>query len=231
MLGSALTKYTRSISMLILLYVIFVILVASIIHMWIDHFKAPRLGAVYTDDRELPLLSVLVPARNEESNIARCIESLIKQDYPNYEIIIIDDNSTDKTFAIAEEYANKLPNIKILKCPEKPPGWLGKSFALHYGVSKAQGKYFAFIDADVTLSTQILSKTMWFIIERKASMISLLPTLVNETFWENTVQPVMGFMIVLTHQHRLVNNPHSSRVVANGQYILFEREGYFKIGG
>ncbi len=217
--------------MFILFFIIINILILVIIYSWLDYWRAPRLKYVYTDGRELPLISILVPARNEEANIANCIECLIKQDYANYEIIIIDDNSTDKTYEIAINYANKYPNIKVLKCPEKPEGWLGKSYALHYGVQQAKGNYFAFIDADVTLSNKIISKAYWFLNEHRAAMISLLPTLVNRTFWEHTIQPVMGFMIVLSFPHHLVNNPKSSRVVANGQFILFERDAYFKIGG
>jgi len=217
--------------MVIFFIIIIALLVIITLYSWLDHFNAPRLKEVYKDDRELPLISVLVPARNEEANIANCLESLIKQDYANYEIIIIDDNSIDKTYEIAMDYAKKYPNIKVIKCPEKPEGWLGKSYALHFGVKEASGDYFAFIDADVTLSSQILSKAFWFLNEKKADMISLLPTLINKTFWEHVVQPVMGYMIVLSYPHYLVNNPKSSRVVANGQFLLFKREAYFKIGG
>lgn len=217
--------------MLILFIVIITFLIISIIYSWVDYWRAPKLGNTYANGRELPLISVIVPARNEEANIANCLDSLIMQDYANYEIIIVDDNSTDRTYEIAMEYANKFPNIEVLKCPEKPEGWLGKSYALHYGVQKAKGAYFSFIDADVTISKSLISKAFWFLNEHNASMISLLPTLVNKTFWECTVQPVMAYMIVLTYPHNLVNNPKSSRVVANGQFILFERNAYYNIGG
>lgn len=217
--------------MLTFFIVIILFLIIAIIYSWVDYRRAPKLSNVYANGRELPLISVLVPARNEEANIANCLDSLIMQDYANYEIIVIDDNSTDRTYEVATEYASKFPNIKVLKCPEKPEGWLGKSYALHYGIQESKGDYFAFIDADVTLSNRILSRAFWFLNEHNASMISLLPTLVNKTFWECTVQPVMGYMIVLTYPHNLVNNPKSSRVVANGQFILFERNAYFKVGG
>ena len=211
--------------------IVFVILALAYAHIWFDYQRAPRLGKVYTDNRKLPFVSVMIPARNEQQNIANCLDGLLKQDYPDFEILVIDDGSEDKTFEIASEYAKKYPSIRVLKCPEKPSGWLGKSFALHYAVSQAKGDYFAMIDADVSMSPHIISRVMYYALENKIALVSLLPTLKNINFWENAVQPVMGFMIVLSHPMYKVNDPASSRVVANGQFLLFERNAYFKIGG
>jgi len=210
---------------------VFIAEIILIIQLWIDYKRAPMLKNVYCDDREMPFISLLIPARNEEKNISNCLDSLLRQDYPNYEIIVIDDNSEDKTYEIVEEYVRKYPNIKLIKCPEKPEGWLGKSFALHTGVREARGNYLGFIDADVLLSPQALSKAIYYMIENKCAALSFLPTLKNLTFWEKVIQPVMGFMIIFTHPIKKVNEKGSNKIMANGQFMLFETSAYYKCGG
>src|SRR5947208_949111 len=99
-------------------------------------------------DRELPFISVVIPARNEEGKIARCLESLAKQNYPNYEILVIDDRSTDRTGDIIAEIAARYPHIKPLKGKENPDGWIGKCNALNEAVAHASGEWIVFTDAD-----------------------------------------------------------------------------------
>lgn len=215
----------------LILLIIFALEFILIFRLWLDYIKAPKLSKICEDEREMPFVSLLIPVRNEEKNISHCLNSLINQDYPNYEIIIIDDNSEDRTYEISEEYVRKYPNIKLIKCPKKPEGWLGKSYALHCGVREAKGEFFGFIDADVSLSSQALSKAMYYILENKCAALSFLPTLKNISFWEKVIQPVMGFMIIFTHPIQAVNNINSNKVMANGQFMLFNRDVYFKIGG
>jgi len=101
--------------------------------------------------RKDPLISVLIPARNEQDNIKRCINSLLKQDYSNLEILVLDDNSTDMTAAVVEKMAEKDDRVKLYHGKPLARGWLGKSYACQQLSEYANGDYLAFIDAD-TLS-------------------------------------------------------------------------------
>ena len=95
-----------------------------------------------------PFVSVLVPARNEERNIARCINSLIMQDYENFEIVVLSDNSTDRTEEILDEFARTDNRIKVIKGRPLPHGWVGKNFACHQLSKAAKGEYLFYADAD-----------------------------------------------------------------------------------
>src|ERR1700733_11219418 len=96
----------------------------------------------------LPFVSVIIPARNEEAKLGRCLASLIEQDYSNYEIVVIDDCSTDRTAKIIEEFSQKSARITAVKALEKSAGWLGKCSALVQGYAHASGEYLLFTDAD-----------------------------------------------------------------------------------
>ena len=176
-------------------------------------------------------VSVIIPARNEEKNIGRCLESLLKQDYPDYEVIVVDDRSTDKTAAIVKNLQSEHPNLVLLPIEELSSGWTGKNHALHQGVALAKGGWFLFTDADTVHAEASLSKAVGHAIRRKADMLTLTPSLENKSFWEKVIQPVAGGVLMLRFPIQQVNDPTSRRAFGNGQYILIKREVYEKIGG
>ena len=121
-----------------------------------------------------PFVSILIPARNEEHNIGKCVVSVLAQDYPNFEVVVLDDNSEDSTRAILESFAAKDSRVRILKGSALPEGWFGKSWACHQLSQAAKGEIFLFIDADVELSSSALDKSVSAMESGGADFLSLL---------------------------------------------------------
>lgn len=178
-----------------------------------------------------PRVSVLIPARNEERNLRACLDSVRKLEWPDLEILLVDDRSTDATPRIAADAAAADPRITILGGTDLPEGWMGKSWALHQAVAKAGGEWLLFLDADVTVHPRALAQAMAYAAQEKAAMFSGYGTLVLRTFWEKVLMPVIGGMIVGGNPLREVNDPEHPRVVCNGQLILISRAAYDAIGG
>lgn len=195
---------------------------------------------------EAPLISVCVPARNEERNIRRCVEALLAQDYPNFEIIVLDDRSTDATPEIlrtlALESDNLLSNLKehppsgrpslhIIHGADMPAGWAGKPHALFQTSAAARGQWLCFIDADTFLSPEALSSCYEKAIETKADMFTIMTFQILGSFWEKVVMPIVMTALSVGFSPRKVNDPKSKDAIANGQFILIKRLIYDAIGG
>ncbi len=178
-----------------------------------------------------PMVSVLIAARDEEKNIVSCLDSLLVQDYPNYEIIVVDDRSTDHTVEVVRQYARRDPRVTLICNKELPVGWTGRNHALHLGASQAQGQFILFVDADTKHCRSSITQAVTFAVENDVDMLSLLIRLDNVSFWAKTIQPILGSMMGIHYPLWKVNNPKSALAYANGQYILMRREAYEKIGG
>ncbi len=179
-----------------------------------------------------PLISVMIPARNEEANIRTCLESLQKQDYPNYEILVMDDNSEDGTYAIVSEMAAADRRIKLFRGQPLPGGWTGKSFACHQLAQRAKGTWLLFVDADTIHAPHMLRSVLALALELKTSLLSGFDRQVTDSFPMKIIMPVMYFIILgwapLWWLHRS-RTPKPS--VAIGQFLLFPRDEYWRIGG
>lgn len=179
-----------------------------------------------------PRVSVLIPARNEEENIGNCLNSLFKQDFPNLEIIVIDDQSTDGTARIVEEFQEKSKSVKLIRGKKLPPGWIGKNYALCQGVQKARGEYLLFLDADVMItSPKCITQTVSYAMEYDSDLLTMVPRLICITFWEKVVLPLLGFLIVNRFTLKKINDPSSPVTSVIGPYLFFKKETYEKIGG
>jgi glycosyltransferase involved in cell wall biosynthesis len=216
-------------------------LYAAIIAIWpIRHlviwFVTRRLDILTPDSprfegSETPLVTAIIPARDEESTLAECLASVCDQSYPNLEIVVVDDRSTDRTAAIAEEFASADPRVRLLAIEHLPDGWTGKTHALQEASNRARGDWFWFLDADTRHAPENLSIVMEYARSRNAAMASLLPEMRCETFWENVVQPLASIVLMQSYPLLLVNNDRSSLAFANGQYILISRQAYEAAGG
>jgi chlorobactene glucosyltransferase len=179
-----------------------------------------------------PLVSVLIPARNEEENIETCLKSLQKQDYSNFEILVLDDNSTDRTAELVERMAAKDGRIKMIRGEPLPEGWAGKPFACYQLAEKARGSWFLFVDADTTHAPHMLRSTLALALELKPSLLSGFPRQLAESLPEKIGMPVLYFVIMswmpLWWLQRS-KEPRPSLTI--GQFILFPREEYWRIGG
>jgi chlorobactene glucosyltransferase len=181
---------------------------------------------------ELPLISIVVPARNEAANIERCVRSLLDQRYPRIEIIAVDDASTDATPQILARLAAQDTRLKVLPGRPLRPGWTGKNNALVHGLRHTQGDWLLFVDADVQLEPGAVAGAYRAACEGQAAMVSLWARQETHTFWERCVQPLITGANLSVDPLLRCNSPrHPERALGNGQFILVERAAYQHTGG
>ncbi len=171
-------------------------------------------------------ISVVIPMKNEETNARACVEALLKQDHPSFEIVVINDNSRDKT----GEILKSLPIVYVENTTPTPEGWVGKTFAIHQGISKATGDWLLFTDADTRHEPTSLSAALGHCHARKLEFLTLLPRCICETFLEKVVQPITMAFLGLWFPIRKINDPDSSMHFANGQFLMIKRSLYEKLG-
>lgn len=188
--------------------------------------KSPRYAAA-----EPPLVSAIIPARDEERNLAECLACVCAQSYPNLEILVVDDRSSDRTAEIAQLAAAADSRVRVIAIEELPPGWTGKTHALHVAAAAARGRWLWFLDADTRHTPDSLSIVMEFSRAEGTALTSLLPELQSASFWERIVQPLAGVVLMQSFPPLMVNSTRSSCAFANGQYILIERSAYDAAGG
>lgn len=196
----------------------------------LKNLKAPRADAKVPSPA--PLISVMVPARDEAENIGACLDSLIKQDYPNFEILVLDDNSTDATAAIVAGLAAQDGRIKLIQGRPLPEDWAGKPYACHQLSQHARGEWFLFVDADTIHTPDMLRGVLALARQQKVSLLSGFPRQLARSLVQKIGVPVIYFLIIgwapLWLIHRL-KTPRPS--VAIGQFLFFASQEYRRIGG
>jgi len=179
-----------------------------------------------------PLVSIMVPARNEAENIKMCVTSLLKQDYTNIEILVLDDNSTDDTSLIVKRIAEKDSRVKLITGKPLKDGWIGKSYACHQLAKHARGRYFLFTDADTLHFKNAVSSTIGCLIKNKLDALSAIPKQIMVGIHERLVVTWVHFGILSLLPLILIKkSKYPLFCTANGQCMLFKREVYRKIGG
>lgn len=186
----------------------------------------PAKGAM--TGSEQPLVSIILPVRNQANTIDECLESLTRLDYPRKEIIVIEGGSTDGTREILVKYRDK---IELVQEEPLPEGWVGKNWACQLGYERAKGILLLFTDGDSVHSADSLSRTVGTLRSTGAEMLSLAPRPILKTFWERVLQPPIFLLIMLFVGGKWVNDDKRLNALGNGQYMLFRREAYEKIGG
>jgi len=181
-----------------------------------------------------PLISVCIPARNEERNIRPCVEAVLAQDYPNFEVIVLDDRSIDSTPVILADMASRDLHLRSISGSDLPKGWAGKPHALHQASAVARGArsaWLCFIDADTFLSPATLSSCYANALETQADMFTIMTFQTLGSFWEKVVMPLVMTGLSAGFSPRKVNDPKRKDAIANGQFILVKRTVYDAIGG
>ncbi len=187
-----------------------------------------RPSSASEDIADCPLVSVIVPARNEENNIRQCIVSLLEQDYPRMEIVIANDNSVDGTGDIIRSFGER---VVCFNAPPTPPGWTGKNAALHAAVDKASGEWFLFTDADTRHERTSVSSAFRHALRHNLDFLTLTPRCLVDSLAEKMIQPgAMGYMGLWFPIDR-INDPRNSLCFANGQYLFMKRSAYQLMGG
>src|ERR1700686_2939 len=192
-----------------------------------------------TDD---PQVSVIVPARNEEACLATCLESLVAQQGVPFEILVVDDHSTDRTREIAASFAHasrahasrtnaSRTNVRVIEADPLPAGWTGKNNAVATGVRHAKGDWFLFTDADTVHLPGSLANAVKEAREHGADLLSYSPEQIAVTFWEMATLPVVFAELARQYPPSIVSDPSSRIAAANGQFILIRRETYNAVGG
>jgi glycosyltransferase involved in cell wall biosynthesis len=174
-----------------------------------------------------PMVSVIVPARNEEVSLGACLESLVAQTGVSFEIIVVDDASTDHTRQIAQSFSA----VRVVDPGPLPSGWSGKNNALVAGAKEARGQWLLFTDADTVHRVGSLARGVAEAQRQKAALLSYSPEQEVHGVWEKAVMPVIFAELASTFRPSEVSDPASSAAAANGQYILVSREAYDAVGG
>ncbi len=179
-----------------------------------------------------PLVSVLIPARNEEKNMASCLQSISRQTCRNMEILVLDDQSVDGTAAVVESMAEGDGRMILLKGEPLPKGWLGKNWACHQLSQAAHGRYLLFIDADVQMKPETLDSMLQLMDRNSSDVLSLFPTQRMQTAGEWLVVPLMNWILLSFLPLRMVyRSPDPAFVAANGQFMLFRTDIYKALDG
>ena len=176
------------------------------------------------------LVSVLIPSRNEDKNIAGILSDLQKQDYQNIEIIVYNDQSTDNTEEIVTKFSGIDRRIKLINSNGLPLGWLGKNYACYNLSKQAKGSFLLFLDADVRISKDIIINTIGHSIKYNIGLLSIFPKQIMKTLGERITIPNMNFILLSLLPLILVRkSKYQSLSAANGQYMLFSSKNYFAL--
>ncbi len=215
--------------MTILLLISLSLLVIPTLVSIVNVLTAPRLGRPRRNSpTDQPIVTIIIPARNEERSIRTCLSGLMAQDYKHSEIIVIDDNSTDNTAAIVREF----PTARLITGAPLPEGWTGKNWACHQGAQAATGEILIFTDADTRHTQTAVSNSVAWMKSHKLAMLSAFPQQITVTFAEKMVVPAIelflyaGIPLWLTY---LSKNKHLA--AANGQWVCFTKSAYTTLGG
>ena len=176
-----------------------------------------------------PTVSVIVPARNEEACLGACLQSLVSQEGTAFEIIVVDDHSTDRTRAIAALFSGQ--GLRVIEAGPLPAGWTGKNNAVTAGSQAARGEWLLFTDADTVHLPGSLACSIEEAKRHGAALLSYSPEQVVKSLWEKAVMPVIFAELAAGYRLSQVSDPNSPAAAANGQYILITREAYDAVGG
>jgi GT2 family glycosyltransferase len=179
----------------------------------------------------LPLLTVVIPAHNEELMAANCARSVLASDYPSLELIFVLDRCTDGTRAVLEPIAAADPRLRIVENSSCPTDWAGKCNAARVGADNARGELILFTDADTHFDPKLLRASVQLLRSRALSMLSLFSAPTHKYWFEMVVQPVTSLMLLKLFPMTRANAARGRRPFANGQFMLFERAAYQALGG
>jgi len=192
--------------------------------------QSPRLERITNIKNTFPRVSIILPARNEELYIRRCIDSLIKQDYPDFEIVMVNDESSDKTLEIMKEYQNSYPDFKVLSVKRPDDDWIGKNWACYQGYLKSNGNLLLFTDADSYHSENTMSLAVQNINYYDLDAITIMPRLLSYDFFTKVTLPLLTTFMHTRFSPLKVNNAKSKLGYFFGSYFIIKRDTYEQVG-
>ncbi len=189
---------------------------------YLDGFQKTSHGA--------PMVSVILPARNEEGFIAKCLGSLVEQDYENYEVIAVDDSSEDDTGDIIREYARKDSRVVHVRAGQKPDGWMGKNWACIEGYKRAAGELLLFTDSDTRHEPNVVSLAVGHLLSSKLDALTAMPKMLSLDFWTGITLPVISVFLHTRFSALRVNDPAKNTGYFFGSFFIIRREVYEGVG-
>lgn len=191
---------------------------------------SPYLDKFENISKSTPKVSIILPARNEEEFLGNCLESLLDQDYENYEIIVIDDSSEDSTGKIISDFAKKNSKVIHVSAKPKPEGWMGKNWACMEGYRKASGEMLLFTDADTRHSRNVVSLAVAHLISLHLDALSAIPKMLTFDFWTNISLPMISTFLHTRFSALNVNNPSKKTAYFFGSFFIMKKKTYEDVG-
>jgi glycosyltransferase involved in cell wall biosynthesis len=221
----------------IIIYIVTAILI-GICGAWIYLIKSmiktftltPYLDKFENTNDLTPKVSIILPARNEEKYLAKCLDSLIEQDYKNYEIIVIDDSSEDSTGEIIANYSKKNSKIIHVSANSKPEGWMGKNWACMEGYRQATGELLLFTDADTKHSKQVISLSVSHLLSLQLDALSAIPRLLTFDFLTKVTLPMISTFLHTRFSAINVNDPKKKAAYFFGSFFIITKKTYEQVG-
>ena len=192
--------------------------------------NTPYLDRFEKKQHEKPRVSIILPARNEEKFIARCLDSLVDQDYENYEIIAIDDSSEDSTADIIKQYAQKSSKLVYVSARKKPDGWVGKNWACVEGYKKATGQLLLFTDSDTRHSQKVVSLAVSHLLSLNLDALTAIPRMLCLDKWTKITLPIISTFLHTRFSALRVNDPRKKTGYFFGSFFLIKNETYRDVG-
>lgn len=191
---------------------------------------APRRADIRAEG-DVPLVSILLPVRNEEHRIlGECLNSILAQDYERFEIIAVNDRSTDNSLAILKAVAAQDARLLVVEGSEPPPGWLGKPHAMQQALAHARGNWVLATDADMIFDRAALRTAMVHVQSFNGDALTLIPHFESRTFWERVVIPAWAWVLLMVFLFYRVNHPRSKGALGIGGFFLVRREALKRVG-
>ncbi len=211
-----------------MLYIAWLVFFFTLLQLLIAFVNLLFMSELQTGNNcEKPLVSVLIPARNEEKNIGRVLEDLLNQDYQQIEVIVFNDMSDDNTAEIVTAFAGRDNRIRLIHADRLPEEWLGKNRACHILSQHAAGTYFLFLDADVSVGNRLIGNAISYMNRFDLALVSIFPKQIMLTWGEKITVPVMNYILLTLLPLILVRKSRfSSLAAANGQFMFFNSAVY-----
>jgi len=213
-------------------------IIAGILGVWVYFLaymiksfrQAPTLESFEHAGATQPKVSVILPARNEERYIARCLDSLLTQDYSNFEIIAVNDSSTDRTGEIMKEYAARDSRIAHINAPPKPEGWAGKNWACYQAYLRAKGEVLLFTDADTEHHQSAMSLAIGQLVSQNLDALTAVPKLICNDFWTKITLPALATFLHTRFSPLRVNDPKTKTGYFFGSFFAITKSTYEAVG-
>ncbi len=209
----------------------FAIVVLTLYALSRQRFLLPATSLRLTST-DAPLVSILVPARNEEHRVLEaCMRSILAQDYGRFEVIAVNDRSTDATGTILERLAQNEQRLRVIEGKELPPGWLGKPYAMQQALAHANGDWILATDADMIFEPSVLRTALERTLESGGDACTLIPRFEAHSFWERVMIPTWAWVFLMFTVFYRSNNPNTDRAVGIGGFFLIRRSVLDGVGG